>query len=272
MIGVVVPVHNEEDCLEACLMALRVAAMHPGLHQEPVVMVVVLDDCSDNSTVIAARHATGPMTCLTIAARNVGMARHAGAEHLLARNARWLAFTDADSRVAPDWLVAQLALSADAVCGLVTVDDWSEHPAHVAMHFAARYHRADDHRHVHGANLGVCSQAYRRAGGFPPHASSEDVALVQRLIALNAQIAWSTQPRVVTSARAHGRAPGGFADHLAMLATLSPLSPLGSDTPRDADTPVQREPMPLRQAAQPEHQPTRQPDTTPQACHATDFR
>ena len=100
MIGVVVPVHNEEDCLEACLMALRVAAMHPGLNQEPVVMVVVLDDCSDNSTVIAARHATGPMTCLTIAARNVGMARHAGAEHLLARNARWLAFTDADSRVA----------------------------------------------------------------------------------------------------------------------------------------------------------------------------
>jgi len=44
------------------------------------------------------------------------------------------------------------------------------------------------------------------------------VALVQRLIALNAQIAWSALPRVVTSARSKGRAPGGFADHLTMLA------------------------------------------------------
>jgi hypothetical protein len=47
------------------------------------------------------------------------------------------------------------------------------------------------------------------------------VALVQRLIAIDAQIAWSTQPRVITSARAQGRARGGFADHLAMLAALS---------------------------------------------------
>jgi hypothetical protein len=132
-----------------------------------------------------------------------------------------LAFTDADSRVAPDWLVAQLALRADAVCGLVTVDDWSEQPAHVPARFAARYRPEDNHRHVHGANLGVCSHAYRRAGGFPPHATSEDVALVQRLIAIDAQIAWSTQPRVITSARAQGRARGGFADHLAMLAALS---------------------------------------------------
>ncbi|WP_082926686.1 glycosyltransferase family 2 protein [Cupriavidus sp. D384] len=220
MIGVVVPVHNEETCLEACLLALRAAALHPGLGGEPVMLVVVLDDCSDRSLDIVRRHPPAQITCLPIAARNVGIARHAGAELLLALDARWLAFTDADSRVAPDWLVAQLALSADAVCGLVTIDDWSEHPPHVPVRFAARYQRTEDHRHVHGANLGVCSRAYRRAGGFPPHATSEDVALVQRLIALNAQIAWSTLPRVVTSARAKGRAPDGFADHLAMLGSL----------------------------------------------------
>lgn len=220
MIGVVVPVHNEEASLEACLLALRTAALHPDLGGEPVTLVVVLDDCNDRSLDIVSRHAPAHVTCLTIAARNVGIARHTGAELLLALDARWLAFTDADSRVAPDWLVAQLALSADAVCGLVTVDDWSEHPPHVSIRFAALYQRTDDHRHIHGANLGVCSRAYRRAGGFPPQPSSEDVALVQRLIALDAQIAWSTLPRVVTSARAKGRAPGGFADHLAMLAGL----------------------------------------------------
>lgn len=221
MIGVVVPVHNEEECLEACLLALRVASLHPGLHQEPVVLAVVLDDCTDNSLAIVRRHAAASrILCVTIQARNVGLARHTGASHLLAHNARWLAFTDADSLVAPDWLVAQLSLRADAVCGLVTVDDWTDQPPQVAGRFAARYQRAENHRHIHGANFGVCSNAYRRSGGFPPRSSSEDVALVQRLLALNMQIAWSTQPKVVTSARARGRAPQGFADHLALLAAL----------------------------------------------------
>lgn len=225
MIGVVVPVHNEEICLEACLMALGVAALHPGLQREPVMLVVVLDDCSDGSPTIARRHASGQIAYLTIAARNVGKARHAGAELLLALDARWLAFTDADTRVAPDWLVAQLALRADAVCGLVTVDDWSEHAPHVPARFAARYRREDDHRHIHGANLGICSHAYRRAGGFPPQTSSEDVALVRRLLDIGARIAWSAGPRVITSARARGRAPGGFAEHLAILAALPADAP-----------------------------------------------
>lgn len=225
MIGVVVPVHNEEACLDACLKALHVAAAHPDLMHEPVMVAVVLDACTDDSAAIAARHANANVTTLAVAARNVGVARHAGAEHLLAHGARWLAFTDADSRVAPDWLAAQLALRADAVCGLVTVEDWSDQPEHVAIRFAERYRHMEDHRHIHGANLGVCSGAYLRAGGFPPHTSSEDVALVQRLIALEAQIAWSTLPRVVTSARAQGRAPAGFADHLAMLATLCADAP-----------------------------------------------
>lgn len=220
MIGVVVPVHNEEDHLEACLGALATAAAHPALGGETVRVVVVLDACDDGSAAIGQCHAPERVTCLTIAARNVGEARRAGAQHLLAAHARWLAFTDADSRVAPDWLVAQLALRADAVCGLVTVEDWSPHPPHVATRFAARYRREEGHRHVHGANLGVCSHAYRRAGGFLPHPVSEDVALIEALQAINAHIAWSTLPQVTTSARARGRLAGGFADHLAMLATL----------------------------------------------------
>lgn len=217
MIGVVVPVHNEEEYLGACLLALREAAVHPGLAGEAVSVVVVLDACDDGSADIARRHAD---ICLTTDARNVGAARRLGAQHLLAQHARWLAFTDADSRVAPDWLVAQLGLQAEAVCGLVTVEDWSPQPAHVASRFAARYRREDGHRHVHGANLGVCSLAYRRAGGFLPHAVSEDVALIEALLAIDARIAWSALPQVITSARVRGRLCGGFADHLAGLAAL----------------------------------------------------
>ena len=136
---------------------------------------------------------------------------------MLARGARWLAFTDADTQVAPEWLAEQLALDADVVCGTVVVDDWSAHGIHAELlqwHFAQTYTDADDHRHIHGANMGVCAVAYRAAGGFQHLACSEDVALVEALQTNGARIAWSARPRVVTSARRVARAQGGFADAL----------------------------------------------------------
>lgn len=62
---------------------------------------------------------------LAIGACNVGIARATGAQALLACGVRWLALMEADSCVAPGWLVAQPAAGADAVCGPVRVDDWS---------------------------------------------------------------------------------------------------------------------------------------------------
>lgn len=211
MIGVIVPAHNEEALLGHCLAALLEASRHEGLAGEAVRIVVVLDACSDGSGAIARDYG---VDTLTVKARNVGIARASGADLLLAAGARWLAFTDADSRVSAGWLVAQLAQSADAVCGSIMVDDWSAHPHSVREYFRKTYVDADGHRHVHGANLGVSADAYRRAGGFPPLACSEDVALVDRLIATGARIAWSAAPRVITSARAAARARGGFGDTL----------------------------------------------------------
>jgi glycosyltransferase involved in cell wall biosynthesis len=215
MIGIVIPVHDEEALLGACLHAACEAARHPALGGEPVQVAVVLDACSDGSASIACGYT---VELLTLDVRNVGRARAAGATALLARGARWLAFTDADSRVAPDWLAAQLALNTDAVCGPVAVDDWREHQGEVRAAFYRAYVDADGHRHVHGANLGVSAAAYRRAGGFPPLACSEDVALVDLLVAAGVRIAWSAAPRVVTSARRDSRVRGGFGDTLTALA------------------------------------------------------
>jgi glycosyltransferase involved in cell wall biosynthesis len=177
--------------------------------------VVVLDACSDRCEAVASGY---PVSVLQVSACNVGVARAAGAAALLARGARWLAFTDADSRVAPDWLSAQLALQADAVCGPVSVDDWSAHSPQARDAFYLSYLDSDGHRHVHGANLGMSAQAYQRAGGFPPLACSEDVALVELLAATGARIAWSAAPRVITSGRRDARVRGGFGDTLAALA------------------------------------------------------
>ena len=215
MIGVVIPAHNEESRLEDCLASVARAALHPALGGEEVQVVVVLDDCSDGTARVAWHR--GVLT-LCLEARNVGQARARGAALLMSRGARWLANTDADTHVFPDWLVVQLALGADAVCGVVEVDDWSPHAPPVRHRYEAAYVDADGHSHIHGANLGVSVRAYMRAGGFPPLPAHEDVALVRALEGSGADIAWSARSRVRTSSRRDPRARGGFGDYLRGLA------------------------------------------------------
>jgi len=219
MIGILIPVHNEQALLADCLDAALIATRHPDLRGEPVQVLVMLDSCSDASASIAQAY---PVQCLEVQARNVGHARGVGARHLLNQGARWIACTDADSRVAPDWLAAQLALNVDAVCGTVTVDAWSEgfDPA-AQIRYHQGYEARDGHRHIHGANLGVSASAYVRAGGFEPLACHEDVHLVRELERCGASIAWSHRPQVVTSARLDARARGGFGD---FLKTLLPVT------------------------------------------------
>ena len=214
MIATIVPAHNEEDHLATCLAALRIAGRCPRLGGEQAVVMVVLDACTDSTRSIAEQMG---VTTIALNARNVGAARALGAELALAAGARWLAFTDADTQVAPDWIAEQLAQKRDAVCGTVAVRDWGTYGDTMRQHYDVTYHDLDGHRHVHGANLGVSAQAYERAGGFRPLHSSEDVALVNALQASGASIAWSAAPRVFTSARRVFRAPGGFGATLARV-------------------------------------------------------
>lgn len=215
MIGIVIPAHDEADTIEACLSAAVQAAVHPALHGEAVEIVLVLDDCRDATAQIAATHSR--VRQLDVEFRNVGRARAAGTELALALGARWLAFTDADTMVSPRWLVHQLALQADVVCGSVGVEDWTPHGVdgnYLRDRFNATYTDADGHPHIHGANLGVSASAYVQVGGFQALTCSEDVELVRALEAAGASIAWSALPRVTTSARRQTRVRGGFGDAL----------------------------------------------------------
>lgn len=187
------------------------AAKNLALMDEPVLIVVVLDACTDGTARVAQR--AGALT-VAINARNVGAARAHGASLGVALGARWLAFTDADTVVAPGWITTQLDLKTDAVCGTVAVHDWSAYSEPIRRQHEATYTDADGHRHIHGANLGVSARAYVRAGGFQSLESSEDVALVEALQTSGASIAWSALPRVVTSARRAFRAPRGFGEAL----------------------------------------------------------
>ncbi len=217
MIGVVIPAHNEEQYLDACLEALLEAAAHPALDL-PVRILVVLDSCTDGSASVVANY---PVASLALQARNVGRARAAGVARQLAQGANWIACTDADSRVASDWLVRQRELQADMVCGTVEVAEWGELDNGVQGRYLSAYQDRDGHRHIHGANLSFSAAAYRRAGGFQEIVVDEDVQLVAAFQRTGARIAWSALPRVYTSARLDCRARGGFGDYLRSLLQAS---------------------------------------------------
>ena len=222
MAGVVVPAHDEEDLLPACLVALRKAA---GQARIPAHLLVVADACTDGTAVVAA---DGGAEVIGIRARNVGAARAAGLAELLRRTADadpaavWLATTDADTVVPPGWLRRQLSYARhgwDMVLGTVTVTDWTGHPPHTQAVFAAMYESGPGpHPHVHGANLGIRASAYLAAGGFKPLATAEDHALMVAAAEAGCRVLQASDITVQTSARRQARAPRGFGYLLRTLA------------------------------------------------------
>jgi glycosyltransferase involved in cell wall biosynthesis len=223
-VGVVVPAHNEAQLLPACIAGLRAAAaaVEAAASNITVELLVVLDACTDESQLAAA-----PVETLSVAVRNVGLARREGFAQLLNRrpagvtdSQTWLATTDADTIVSPEWLTRMLAHAAagrSVVAGTVRVIDWTDHSERTRSSWQSSYQEHDGHHHVHGANLGLRGDAYRLVGGMPAVALSEDVALVQALEAAGEHVYRAGDLPVVTSARRQGRAAGGFAAYLREL-------------------------------------------------------
>ena len=145
MIAIIVPAHNAEPHIDACLESLVRAARHPALAQDDVQITVVLDRCSDRTGWLA--RSWGVQT-MDVQAGHSAAARKAGADAALRAGARWIAFADADSVVGEDWLAAQVAQRSDMVCEAV-VDGAldTSHPMFEAANFglsATAYQAASD--------------------------------------------------------------------------------------------------------------------------------
>ncbi|MFI2102023.1 glycosyltransferase [Isoptericola sp. NPDC019693] len=218
---VVVPVHDEEDLLPACLASVRGAVEQLGRERPAlrVATLVVLDGCTDASADIA--HGAG-VPALVTDRTGVGRARAMGVTAGLAlldptTLARaWIACTDADSVVPRHWLVRQVELAdagADVVVGTVRPRLGDLSPDRAAA-WQARHVPGRANGHVHGANLGIRAAAYDAAGGFPPVDVHEDVDLVRATRQVGARVVADAGAEVLTSARLVGRAPGGYARHL----------------------------------------------------------
>ncbi len=223
-VAVVVPAHDEAALLPACLASVTVArAAVAG--RALVSTFVVADACADPTAAVARAHGA---EVIEVSYRNVGAARASGvraaldvlrmapAQHI------WLASTDADTVVPPDWLVHQLDLADGgfvAVAGVVRVDSFLDHRAGTESAFATHYatEPGAPHTHVHGANIGARADAYLRAGGWEALSLAEEHDLWRRLRAADERCLATTTLWVTTSGRAKGRADGGFADLLAGL-------------------------------------------------------
>ena len=223
-VSVLIPARNEEELLPRCLRSVlgaRARLRFPATCN----IIVAVDRSTDRTGEIAERMLRGLGIVVYTDAGAVGHARRIAACAAVRRNSaspgrHWLANTDADCKVPPDWLTRQLAF-ADAgfevIAGTVDVDSFAEHGPEVRSRFHETYRIDEDggHSHIHGANLGVRADVYRRAGGWRGLATAEDGDLWSRLARSGAHTLSTNETRILTSGRRVGRAPQGFADALA---------------------------------------------------------
>lgn len=221
-VAVIVPARNEEQLIGRCLEALRVSRERASEEFGDAVctsVLVVADACTDETAELA--RAFDDVDVIEVADGAVGAARRAGIAHAIrsthvSSRRLWLANTDADSEVAPEWIVDQIRAADsghDVRVGGVRprFDDLSDEQiaAWKRLHEGGRAAG-----HVHGANLGMRASSYLRARGFRDLEEHEDVDIVHRLRATGARFALAPGEDVTTSGRHSGRTRGGYASYL----------------------------------------------------------
>ncbi len=256
---VIVPVRNEGLNLEATLWALtnQIDLKGKALAKNCYEIIVLANNCTDNSAEIARRFAQNqPNLMLHV----VEMTLNSDRAHIgwvrkllmdeasrrfksLGRNLGVIASTDGDTRVASTWIAATLAAinhGADAVGGRIITDSSERSKLdRLTRLYYLRYSRygyltsqletyldpyfesLPRHHHHYGASLAVTAHIYDQVGGLPPLRSSEDVALYDALRRVDARFRHSPTVRVITSARAIGRAEAGLSDRLSQLNVMA---------------------------------------------------
>jgi hypothetical protein len=236
---VAVPARDERERIADCLRAL---ALQQGRHNHAILLL--LNNTTDGTgDIVRALQPSLPCPVVIvehefpIGRANAGEARRM-AMHLAARMTRprgVLMTTDADSRVAPDWIEANLAAlrdGADVVCGRAVIDPLEA--ALIPDHLHAEEERvcayaelldeihalldpdaADPwprHSEHSGASIAVRKAFYTRTGGVPPLTVGEDRAFLELLRGVDARIRHAPEVSVIVSGRTQGRAAGGMAD------------------------------------------------------------
>ena len=237
-IVVAIPVKNEVERIDSCLLALGRQTV------VPFAVLLLLNNCTDQTDAAARVLAVSlpyrlHIKCHTFPSpvANAGYARRLVMQHAaeLAGAGGTLLTTDADAVVAHDWIernLMALSAGADLVCGRAVVDpvEAALIPLHLHADDALECELADlldqiaakhdpdpadpwpRHTEAAGASLAVTVAAFKRSGGIPPVDSGEDRAFVKVLTRMDARIRHDPTVKVTVSGRINGRASGGMAD------------------------------------------------------------
>jgi len=238
-VAVAVPVNNEVELIGPCLLSLDAAACGHGVD-----VLLLLNNCTDDTAAVVRGMSPGLSCRVHVVEQdfppglaNAGQARRLAMVYAaaLAGPDGVLMTTDADSRVAEDWIAANLralATGADAVAGRIEIDPREALLIPAALHDDDARECAYDalldeiawlldpdpadpwprHTRESGASIAVTVSAWHSAGGIPAMASGEDRAFFAALRAIDARIRHAPEPVVTVSARLWGRARGGMAE------------------------------------------------------------
>ena len=249
---VCVPARDEAERLPRLLRSL--AAQTGFGSGAPLPVVVVANNCRDGTSE-AAREAASRLPAIDLRLieidlppdeAHVGtgrrMALDSGADWLAAQGAPdgVLLTTDADARLPPDWVAANLAAlcGAEIVGGRLLIDpDVPLDPALADLHarierYWAHVRRLEDvldppahdpaprHGDHTGASLALRAGLYREVGGLPALPRGEDNALVARVREAGGRLRHCPGVGVAVSDRTLGRADGGMAREMTRRAAI----------------------------------------------------
>ena len=257
---VIVPVRDEAENITATLTALtnQIDLSGKPFDKSRYEIIVLANNCSDNSAEVVRRFARiHPDLVLHLVEMTIESDRaHIGWVRKLlmdeacrrfktiGRNFGIIASTDGDTKVSSSWIAAtkdEIDRGVDAVGGrIVTCSESREQLDEITRLYYLRYQRygylvsqleasldpsncesSPRHHHHYGASLAVTAQMYALVGGLPPLRSSEDVALYDALMRVDARFCHSPRVRVITSARAVGRAEAGLSHRLTQLNAMT---------------------------------------------------
>ncbi|MGF1479366.1 MAG: glycosyltransferase [Cyanophyceae cyanobacterium] len=259
---VIVPVRDEAKTLEATLTALAEQVDLDGnsVERDRYEVIVLANNCSDNSAAIARRFARRSALVLHVVEvmleaeyAYIGWVRKRLMDEAYRRLAQLgraqkhspgiIASTDGDTQVTPTWIATilqEIQRGADAVGGRILTNP-RERAAldRVTRLYFLRYvgyrslvaqleaildpvpYDPIPRHHQHfGANLAVTAATYAQVGGLPSVRTPEDVAFYQALTRADARFRHSPDVQVITSARVVGRIQDGLAGRLTQLARL----------------------------------------------------
>lgn len=232
---IAVPVKDEAERIGACLAALL------GQREVQADAIVLVVNNTRDATAAIARGFGGPVEVIEVefpperasagSARRMAMERAAA----LAGEGGALLTTDADGRVPPDWVAANLfhlRRGVDAVAGRAVLEPGDAAAIPERLHaddaLECAYAAALDeiaavmmpqvwdpwprHTEHSGASIAVTLAAYRLVGGMPAAPISEDRRFFAALLAAGARVRHAPEIKVVVSGRTVGRAEGGMAD------------------------------------------------------------